>query len=271
MKPDAILCFILLVCLLSLGCQGKTEQRVRPPKNGGIYVIAHRGAHIGIPENTLAAYQKAIDIGADFVEIDLRTTRDSGFVSIHNRTVDAYVDGVTGEVANFTLAELRALDIGARIGPEWQGTRIPTFDEILDLCKGRIGIYLDLKQGPIPPLVEMVKRRGMERDVLWLVDEDELLLVQELCEECIIMPDPGDEEILARILAQFEPAVVAPVWNDFSPTYAAPCHEAGTLVFVDEDDPGSWSNALLWQADGIQTDHPEQLIEFLLKRKRAEN
>ena len=127
MKPDKIRCFILLVCLsaLGLGCQVKTEQQLRQPKNAGIYVIAHRGAHIGIPENTLAAYQKAIDIGADFVEIDLRTTRDSGFVSIHNRTVDAYLNGITGEVAEFTLAELRALDIGSRLGPEWRGTRIP--------------------------------------------------------------------------------------------------------------------------------------------------
>jgi glycerophosphoryl diester phosphodiesterase len=57
------------------------SQYPKPPNQGGIYVIAHCGAHRGIPENTLAAYQKAIQIGADFVEIDLRTTKDGEFIS----------------------------------------------------------------------------------------------------------------------------------------------------------------------------------------------
>ena len=65
------------------------EALLPPPKQGGVYVIAHRGVHNDIPENTLAAYRKAIELGCDFVEVDLRTTKDGEIVSVHNGTVDA--------------------------------------------------------------------------------------------------------------------------------------------------------------------------------------
>ena len=105
-------CLVGVVLLGVLGGTSLKELPLRPPKHGGVYVVAHRGAHQGIPENTLAAYQRAIDLGCDFVEIDLRTTRDGRFVSIHNDTVDAYTEDAKGPVRDFTLEELRALDIG---------------------------------------------------------------------------------------------------------------------------------------------------------------
>ena len=142
----------------------------KPPNNGGVYVIAHRGAHADIPENTLAAYQKAIDLGADFVEFDLRTTRDGEFVCIHNETVDAYTsDGTRGKVCNFTLAEIQLLDIGSRIGPKWNDERVPTFEEILSLCKGKVGIYLDLKDAPIKEVATVILSHEMEQQVVWCI------------------------------------------------------------------------------------------------------
>lgn len=94
-------------------------ESLRPPRQGGVYVIAHRGAHKQIPENTLAAYSRAIDLGADFVEIDLRTTKDGHFVSLHNSTIDAYVtDGSSARVINLTWAQLQAFDIGSRVDKE---------------------------------------------------------------------------------------------------------------------------------------------------------
>ncbi|NIA15310.1 MAG: hypothetical protein GWP08_14670 [Nitrospiraceae bacterium] len=239
---------------------------LRPPKNGGVYVVAHRGAHNGIPENSLAAYQKAIDLGCDFIEIDLRTTKDGKFVSMHNREIDAYIEGATGLVAEFTLAELRALDIGKRVAPEWEGTRIPTFEEILDLCKGKIGIYLDLKSGPIEELAELIEERGMEHDVLWYISSGRVKKLREVCPECIAMPDPGAEKGLPRLLERVKPRVVAAVWRHYSPSFVEKCHAAGAIVIVDESDPDCWEDAVAWGSDGVQTDHPEAFIEFLKQR-----
>jgi hypothetical protein len=83
------------------------------------------------------------------------------------------------------------------------------------------------------------------------------------------MPDPESEESLPVMLAKTTPKIVAPVWRDFSSTFAAKCHAAGALVFVDEhkSSEDNWRLALDWGADGIQTDAPERLIEFLKNRK----
>jgi len=257
---------LLLIGLINCVCASKKPLPLKPPKQGGIYVVAHRGAHEGIPENTLPAYQKAIDLGVDFVEIDVRTTQDGKLVSMHNSTIDAYVPGASGKVSDFTLAELRALDVGSRVGPEWAGAQIPTFEEILDLCQGRCGIYLDLKQAPVAPLVELIKARGMEHDVIWYADVDELEELKKLCPECIPMPDPGPETHLAALIQRLQPTVIASSWKHLSPNFVQACHDAGALVIVDEETPDCWQDMLTWGTDGIQTDHPAELIDLLKRR-----
>ncbi len=259
----------LTVLLVQASAQSDPPKPVlRPPRHGGVYVVAHRGAHQGIPENTLAAYRKAIELGVDFVEIDLRTTKDGKFVSIHNGTVDAYMsDGKTGKVRDFTLAELRALDIGSRVGPEWKAERIPTFEEILDLCKGKCGIYLDLKDAAIDPLAKQIKIRGMERDVIWYASNKKLQYLQKHHPKFIPMPDPGPEKNIERVVGLLKPKIIAPVWRNYSASYVQTCHDAGALVIVDESGPSCWEDALAWGSDGVQTDHPAKFIEFLKARK----
>lgn len=237
---------------------------LRAPRHGGVYVVAHRGVHNGIPENTLAAFSRAIEFGVDFVEVDVRTSADGHLVCVHNATIDAYVqDGATGAVAAMTLAELQALDIGSRIGPEWANERIPTFEAVLALCHGKVGIYLDLKAGDGAQVLAAIGEYGMEQDVLWYAAPRILRDVAEACPACFPMPDPGPEALLPRVIEQFSPSVVAAVWRHFSPTFVAQCHAAGAIVIVDESDPSCWADALAWGADGIQTDHPEALIAFL--------
>ena len=131
---------------------------IDPPKHGGIYVVAHRGWHEDAPENTLAAYRKGAELGVDFVEIDTRILKDGNIISMHNEKVDAYTKDAKGLVKNFTLPEVKAMDIGSRVGPQWKDERVPTFDEILDTVKGKCGVYLDLKAAPVSKLVEIIKR-----------------------------------------------------------------------------------------------------------------
>jgi glycerophosphoryl diester phosphodiesterase len=269
MRFSHILLIVLSGSLVCACYSERNNKQLKPPKNGNIYVIAHRGAHQGIPENSLAAYQKAIDLGVDFVEVDIRTTKEGKYVSIHNRTIDAYVEGKTGEIKDFTLAELKSLDIGKRIGPEWEGTRIPTFEEILDLCKDKCGIYLDLKAAQIPALVNIIKDKEMVNDVIWcLGDYNEMSELNKTCPECILTPDPGDLVEFSRILAEFKPIVVAPVWRDLSKELIKMSHDAGALIIVDEKDKDSWAQALEWGVNGIQTNHPGELIQYLTTKEK---
>jgi glycerophosphoryl diester phosphodiesterase len=238
---------------------------LRPPRHGGIYVVAHRGAHQGIPENSLPAYKRAIELGVDFVEIDIRMTKDGVPVSAHNDSVEAYVKNAKGRVEDMMLAQLRKLDIGEKHGPKWRDTKIPTFAEILDLCRGKCGIYLDLKKAPVKPLIAMIHDRGMERDVLWYAGLDTLEEVGRQCPKCIEMPDPGPRIFLAPMLKRMRPSIVASVWRFYSQDFVDTCHQAGALVIVDESDKGCWDQALAWGSDGIQTDFPADLIARLSK------
>jgi glycerophosphoryl diester phosphodiesterase len=262
---------IIVLGITLFGCAIPVREPVKvlpPPQHGGVYVVAHRGAHIGIPENTLAAYRTAIEMGVDFIEVDLRTTLDGYIVSIHNNDIDSYVtNGRHGLVPEMTLKQLRQLDIGSRIGPQWSAERIPTFEEILELCKGRVGIYLDLKDASVDKVVSMVKEWDMAHRVLWYADFDELESVGRLCPECILMPDPGLEANLPDVVERFQPAVIAAVWRYYSRSFVEKCHRAGAIVIVDEGGPSCWEDALTWGSDGIQTDRPAELIALLKSRE----
>lgn len=237
-----------------------------PPNHGGVYVIAHRGAHNGIPENTLAAYRRAVELGCDFVEVDLRMTADGQIVSVHNSTVDAYTKDATGPVKNFTLAQLKALDIGSRVDPKWKDERIPTFPEILEVCQGKIGIYVDMKDVDAAMAVKLVQEYDMVGRCMWYGGPRDLHGVQEADAECRLSPDPGPALFLPMILEEYHPKVVASVQKFCTEDFVQKCHAAGAIVFVDDKQPDDWEKFLSWKVDGIQTDNPEQLIEMIKKK-----
>jgi len=112
-----------------------------------VLVIAHRGASGNAPENTLAAFRKAIALGASFIETDLQLSRDARFVAIHDATVNRTTNG-QGAVHDMTLADLRKLDAGSWFGSEFAGERIPTLEEILEFSKKNdVVFYLEIKPG----------------------------------------------------------------------------------------------------------------------------
>ncbi len=264
---------ILILCILPQFLIGQEHdlQHFRKPKNG-TYVIAHRGAHNGIPENSLAAYQKAIDLGCDFVEVDIRTTVDSQFVSVHNASIDSYVSGKTGRVNQMTLAELKLLDIGQKSGKERENTQIPTFEEILQLCQGKIGIYLDLKDAPVPALMQLIKKYNMERDIVWYIPWQYLAEIEntgELFGNSFPMPDPLSVENIEPALSKIKTPVIATDMGTLSANFVKEANRFGAIVFADEKSGNEteWETMINWGTAGIQTDNPEALIAFLRKRQ----
>jgi glycerophosphoryl diester phosphodiesterase len=110
-------------------------------------LIAHRGASGHAPENTLAAFRKAVSLGVGFIETDLQLTRDARFVAIHDDTVERTTNG-HGAVHDLTLEAIRKLDAGSWFGSEYAGERIPTLEEILEFSKKNdVVFYLELKPG----------------------------------------------------------------------------------------------------------------------------
>jgi glycerophosphoryl diester phosphodiesterase len=265
---------LLLVCLsFQLFAQKQEWPSIKgKAKNGNVYVIAHRGAHVGIPENSLPAIQKAIELHCDFVEIDTRLTKDGHIVSVHNSSVDEYVVGSRGKVNGFTLEEIKKLDIGEKTGANWKNTRIPTIEEILQVCKGKIRIYLDLKEPLVEQLIPIIRKYGMEQDIVWYIPvnrSEEIKLLQKLSPKSIPMPDPGSEKNIEQVCQAFHPKVLASDMGQLNASFVQKAHQNSASVFVDENKGTveEWSQILEWGTDGIQTDDPEKLISFLKRRK----
>jgi glycerophosphoryl diester phosphodiesterase len=263
-----IVILLLFNGALTLFAQPENQNsQFRKPKNI-IYVIAHRGVHTGLPENSLMAYQKAIDIGCDFVEIDVRTTKDGKFVSIHNSSIDEYEKGKTGKVNNMTLAEVESVDIGSSVKAEFKNTRIPTFEEILQLCHGKIGIYLDLKDAPVPELIKLIHKYDMERDIVWYIsasDTDKINSINKLCPACYPMPDPGASKNLKNIIDRTHSKILSTDMGQLNSKFIEEAHRNNAMVFTDDDKETltEWEKILEMKTDGIQTDKPEELISFL--------
>lgn len=114
-----------------------------------VYVAAHRGWSTKYPENTMIAFVKAIEIGVDQLETDVRITKDGELVLIHDATVDRTTDG-TGKVCEKTFDELQQLDAGSWKGEEFIGTRIPKLVDLMELVKDHPTMTLDIELKEYP-------------------------------------------------------------------------------------------------------------------------
>ena len=108
-------------------------------------VQAHRGASAYAPENTLPAFQLAVDMGADGIECDIHLSRDGHFIVCHDHTVDRTSNG-SGRICDKTLAEIKKLDFGAKFGAKFAGTTAPTLEEMLDVVKVMRVINIEIKR-----------------------------------------------------------------------------------------------------------------------------
>lgn len=134
-------------------------------------IFAHRGARAAAPENTLPAFARALELGADGIELDVQSSADGQLVVMHDFTLDKTTDG-TGPVASQTLAELRGLDAGRKFGTAFVGTRIPTLAEVFDLVGTRCRINVEIKSmdvqgGPeADAVVALVRARNLFDQVI---------------------------------------------------------------------------------------------------------
>lgn len=232
-----------------------------------IMVIAHRGAHEGIPSNTLLSLKKAIDLGINYVECDIRTTADNKLVIMHNETVDGTTNG-RGKIRDMTLKQIRKLDAGIKVGPQFAGTKVPTLDEMLKMARGKIGIYADTKDASPEALLGALKKHDMlSHTVIYGYHLSFFEGVAKLNPDVWIMPEARDEIVLQNLLHKFQLKVVAFDAGDFKEPMISMTKQAGAKIYVDRlgkaDNPETWQAAIDQGADGIQTDHPAGLLKYL--------
>ncbi len=138
-------------------------------------VIAHRGASAYFPENTLVAFQGALDFGADMIELDVQCTSDGSVVVFHDEKISRCTNG-RGRIADFTLAGLQKLDAGSWFDRKFRGEKIPTLADVLDLCRNKIAVNIEIKTEAVTDAagggieekcLQLVQSAGMDGHVVY--------------------------------------------------------------------------------------------------------
>ncbi len=195
--------------------------------------IAHRGASGYAPESTRAAFERAITLGADATESDVQLSADGALVLFHDEFVDRTSDG-RGPLADHTLAELRALDIGGWFGAQFAGERILTVDEALDDYLPRIPFALELKDPRVAaPLARLLQARGVGDRVTirassWGALLDFRAIYPDLA--CGLLTVTLDEEVIARSVRRGL-AEIYPQLERLTARRVGLAHDAGLRVF----------------------------------------
>jgi len=143
LSADVKILLTTIAAALLVGCAGIRRGHVQMPARG---ICAHRGASDTHPENTIAAFREAIRLGAQMIEFDVALTKDGKLVLMHDRTIDRTTDG-SGRVEEWLLADLKKLDAGSWKNNRFEGERIPTLSEALNMMPDNIWLNVHLKGG----------------------------------------------------------------------------------------------------------------------------
>ncbi len=224
------------------------------PANPLPRIEAHRGDSANAPENTLAAFRRAIALGVPSIELDVHPAKDGTLVVIHDPTVDRTTDG-TGAVSGLSAEQLRRLDAGIRFGPAFAGERMPRLAEVFDLAAPtETRLNIEIKASPpglnaSAAVVELLRRFGKQRDyVVSSGDLPALLQVRALAPEITLAPIGNGPDILPQARAHQFPWI-----HGYYPTVdadlVARAHAGGIRVNVwTVDDPASFAS---WRAMGV--------------------
>ncbi|RKR84263.1 glycerophosphoryl diester phosphodiesterase [Mucilaginibacter gracilis] len=264
------LMFLSLACYF-VGFQASYVPNPVPKARHQFIVIAHRGDHINYPENTLAAYAQAIKDGADYVEIDLRTTKDGKLISLHNETVDRMTNG-TGLVSELTFDAIKKLSIKAINNAQPATYTIPGFEEILALCKNKINIYIDFKEADPAVAFAILKGFKMEKQVLVYINKPEQLTawrrVAPQIPLMLSLPETVNDSIgMVKFIELAKPDLLDGNYKQYTPQLTAIAKSHQLPLWPDAqsqaEGPEVWQDAINKGLVGLQTDHPQLLINYL--------
>ncbi len=233
--------------------------------DGRALVIAHRGASAYRPENTLAAFELAVEQGSDMIETDLHRTRDGAIVITHDEDLTTF--GGRGEIADLTLAEVRALDAGG-------GEPVPTLVEILDRFGARIAFNLELKRGKrgeypgleAAALAEVEGRGILDRTLFSSFYDPVLRRLREFSARARIgflvsrrFPERAVERARAVGAEALHPELPLATTE-----LVREAHAAGLAVYVFTVDAEADMRRLLGiGVDGLFTNHPDRMRQVL--------
>jgi glycerophosphoryl diester phosphodiesterase len=230
-----------------------------------IEIIAHRGLSGLEPENTMRSFRRAVDSGANGLEVDIRITRDGVPVIIHDATVKRTSNG-RGRVSKMTLKQLRLLDFG-------NGESIPTLEDVLKEFGAKVFLHLEVKfRVPVAPIVSMVEKMNLHSDVCISSFSHKLLReVKNLnphITTAALFRKPRRR--MTKYLHRLGVQAAHIYFHKSSKGLVDALHRAGLKIRVYRivDEISKIKKSLLWKVDGIMIDRPDVLVKLLKQNKK---
>lgn len=271
---------IFLLFLMSFSSGNKFDKilsEFHNPKSKYLLVAAHRSAHNGYPENSISALKHAIELGVDIAETDVKVTKDSVVVLLHDGKIDRTTNG-KGNPENYTLAELKKFRLKMPDGTLTNET-IPTFEEFLNVAKGKIMVDIDIKTSHLKPVVDVVKKTQTQNQVFYFDDDYESLRkVRSLDPKAMLMPRAHSYHEADSALVRFNPQAIHIDETFHTPEVTKLIRDKNARIWINALDKadveiraGKTEEALTkltrFQANIIQTDEPEKILQFLRSKK----
>ncbi len=262
--------FCLLLFSVSLFAQDKPSI-----STNHFIVIAHRGNHTHAPENTMKAFQEAVNAGVDYVEVDLRSTKDGKLMIMHDQTIDRMTNG-KGKVDQLSWKEIETFKVSDKNHPEWGTYPIPTFREVLEYCKGKVKIYLDFKDASVTQTRKELHEMEMDQSIVVYINSKEQYVqwraLSPTTPLMISLPENLDNKNkLLDFLKDTDAEILDGSYLDYTLEKTEVVHQMNRKIWADiqqeKEDTVIWEKALSLNIDGLQTDHPAELIEFLKKKR----
>lgn len=240
---------------------------------GPTRVIAHRGFSGKAPENTLVAIRRAIDIGADMVEVDVTMTRDGHVILLHDETLKRTTNG-KGKPFKKSLAKIRSLDAGSWFAPEFAGERIPTLAEALETVKDRVLINIEIKSeavkhGVVPKVAALIVEHGMLDQVVVSSFSPEALRRMKITAPDVVTASLFNKKIhTGRDPLEIVQEVGSRGFNisgkRLTPAMIDRCHRHQIPVAVYTVNEAPVMHRLVEMGvDAVFTDHPDRMLEIV--------
>ena len=261
-------------------------------------IIAHKGASGLAPENTMAAFEKALELGVDQIELDVRHTKDEEIIVFHDQRLDRIArdtlgNKINGDVHDYTLEEIKQFDVGSWYDSHYKDERIPTLKEVLDFVDGRCKVLIEIKHMDHPhyhdfaeKLVEVVLQEKNGEDWILLQSYepqylDEVHELDPLIQTKALIVGEDSAPLLAfyietrihmgRATESNRMKAINPHWETLSPRRIFQMHAKGYEVHAypvnTKEDMIKMLNA---GVDGIITDYPDVAIDLRDELKALE-
>ena len=249
----------------------KNSRIIFPKSKNKIIVIAHRGDHVVAPENSLLAIENAIKDGADYVELDLRTTKDGQMILMHDATVDRMTNG-HGKIQELSYDTIRALKLYNKNISNSDTVQVPSFEEVLKVCKNRINIYLDFKEANVQQANAAIQRANMGNQMVVYINSPNQFMdwrkwVPQMPLILSLNTKIKDSLAMVNYLDRIKIDILDGNWNEYTKETVKAALNKGVPVWADMqsilEDETYWNKGLILGLAGIQTDHPKELVHYI--------